>query len=113
VGWAAGGFSEAARTAAGRKTFADSAARLVANHRADGLDVDWEYPGHHESGIASSPDDRANFILLLRAVPESLDRVEGAHGRLREGAASGRHHVSGTEPRPDDELLDAIWHALQ
>lgn len=80
-GWGAGGFSEAARTVAGRKAFADSAARLVATNHADGLDMDWEYPGHHESGIASSPDDRHDFTLLLKAVRESLDRVGAAHGR--------------------------------
>lgn len=80
-GWAAGGFSEAARTAAARKLFADSAAQLVAGHDADGLDIDWEYPGHHESGIASSPDDRANFTLLLQAVRASLDRAGAEHGR--------------------------------
>jgi chitinase len=80
-GWKAGGFSEAARTAAGRSLFADTAARLVAEHGADGLDIDWEYPGHHESGIASSPEDRANFTLLLHAVRASLDRIGAEHGR--------------------------------
>lgn len=80
-GWGAGGFSEAARTAAGRKRFADGAAQLVAGHGADGLDIDWEYPGHHESGIASSPDDRANFTLLLQAVRASLDREGAEQGR--------------------------------
>jgi chitinase len=80
-GWGAGGFSEAARTAAGRAAFVDSAAQLVADHGADGLDIDWEYPGHHESGIASSPEDRRNFTLLLEAVRASLDRVGAAHGR--------------------------------
>ncbi len=87
-GWAAGGFSEAAGTAVGRKLFADSAARLVAEYGADGLDIDWEYPGHHESGIASSPDDRANFTLLLQAVRTSLDRAGEEHGR------DGRHHYT-------------------
>ncbi|HVX04201.1 MAG TPA: glycoside hydrolase family 18 protein [Rhodanobacteraceae bacterium] len=80
-GWSAGGFSEAARTAAGRKAFADSAAQMLAAHDADGLDIDWEYPGHHESGIASSPDDRHNFTLLLKAVRASLDAAGAAHHR--------------------------------
>jgi chitinase len=80
-GWGAGGFSEAAGTATGRKAFAESAARVVADRDADGLDIDWEYPGHHESGIASSPDDRQNFTLLLQAVRRSLDRAGAAHGR--------------------------------
>jgi len=83
-GWAAGGFSEAAGTAASRKTFADSAAQMLAAHDADGLDIDWEYPGHNESGIASSPHDRANFTLLLEAVRASLDAA---------GAARRRHYT--------------------
>ena len=72
-GWGAGGFSEAARTPAGRKAFAESATQVLVARHADGIDIDWEYPGHHESGIASSPDDRRNFTLLLQAVRASLD----------------------------------------
>ena len=78
-GWSAGGFSEAARTAAGRKGFAESAAQMLVAHDADGLDIDWEYPGHDESGIASSPDDWRNFTLLLQAVRASLDTAGAAH----------------------------------
>ena len=80
-GWRIGGFSDAAATEAGRRVVADSAAQLVAEYDADGLDVDWEYPGHHESGIQSSPQDRANFTLLLQAIRASLDRVGAAHDR--------------------------------
>lgn len=80
-GWSVGGFSEAASTPEGRQQFADSAAQLVANQHADGLDVDWEYPGHHESGIRSSPEDKANFTLLLQAVRTSLDRIGTKEGR--------------------------------
>ncbi|GLQ46625.1 chitinase [Dyella lipolytica] len=80
-GWTVGGFSEAASTAAGREQFADSAAQLIAAQHADGLDVDWEYPGHHESGIHSSPQDKTNFTLLLKAIRTSLDRASAANGR--------------------------------
>lgn len=80
-GWGAGGFSEAAATAKGRKRFADSATRLVVDHDADGLDIDWEYPGHGEAGIASSPNDRRNFTLLLEAVRRSLDAAGTVQGR--------------------------------
>ena len=80
-GWGAGGFSEAAGSEAARRAFADSAAQLVAAHDADGLDVDWEYPEHGESGIRASPQDRANFTLLLRAIRESLDEAGTARGR--------------------------------
>ena len=80
-GWGAGGFSEAAATADGREAFAQSAPRLLASHGADGLDVDWEYPGHGESGIAASPADRANFTLLLKALRQALDRQSDRDGR--------------------------------
>jgi len=80
-GWSAGGFSEAAATAEGRKRFARSAAALLHAHRADGLDVDWEYPGHHESGIASSEHDRENFTALLAEVRTALDQASAADGR--------------------------------
>jgi chitinase len=80
-GWGAGGFSEAAGSDAGRRAFADSAAQLVAARDADGLDVDWEYPEHDESGIRASPEDRTNFTLLLKAIRTSLDEAGAAHGR--------------------------------
>jgi chitinase len=78
-GWSVGGFSEAASTAASRQRFATSAAQLLAANNADGLDVDWEYPGHSESGIKSSPQDRENFTLLLQTLRATLDQVGDAN----------------------------------
>ena len=101
-GWSIGGFSEAAATAAGRRTFADSAAQLVAEYDADGLDVDWEYPEHHESGIHSSPQDRANFTLLLKAIRASLDRVGAAHGR------TGANHYTLSIAAADGPFVSGI-----
>ena len=80
-GWGAGGFSEAAGSDAGRRAFADSAAQLVTMRNADGLDVDWEYPEHGESGIRASAQDRINFTLLLEAIRSSLDEAGAVHGR--------------------------------
>jgi chitinase len=87
-GWGAGGFSEAAGSTSGRQAFADSAAQLLAAQDADGLDVDWEYPEHGEAGIRASPQDRANFTLLLQAVRAALDRAGTIHGR------SGARHFT-------------------
>lgn len=80
-GWGAGGFSEAAASAPGRERFARSAVAMLRAQHADGLDVDWEYPGHHESGIASSDNDRANFTALLGAVRRALDEASARDGR--------------------------------
>jgi len=82
-GWGAGGFSEAASTADSRQRFADSATKLLVDNDADGLDVDWEYPGHSESGIRSSPQDHAHLTLLLKDVRAALDSA--THGNDRRG----------------------------
>jgi len=83
-GWGAGGFSEAASTQASRQHFADSATKLLMDNDADGLDVDWEYPGHSESGIHSSPQDRSNLNLLLKGIHAALDVA---------GQSKGRHYT--------------------
>ena len=101
-GWTVGGFSEAASTEAGRTLFADSAAELIAAQHADGLDVDWEYPGHHESGIKSSPQDQTNYTLLLKAIRASLDRVGAAHGR------TGTNHYTLSVAIADGPFVDHI-----
>ncbi len=101
-GWGAGGFSEAAATAAGRHAFAESAARMVVSNHADGLDIDWEYPGHHESGIASSADDRANFSLLLKAVRASLDRAGARYGH------AGKDHYTLSIAVADGPFISGI-----
>ena len=101
-GWGMGGFSEAAGTAAGRQRIADSAVRLLPANDADGIDVDWEYPGHAEAGIAASPQDRANFTLLLQDVRAALDRVGEAHGRR------GANHYSLSIAVADGPFVDGI-----
>ena len=91
-GWAAGGFSEAASTPASRRLFTQSAVKLLVDNRTDGLDLDWEYPGHSESGITSSPQDRANLTLLLRGLRAALDtagRAGGHHYTLSMAVADG------------------------
>ncbi len=106
-GWSAGGFSEAAATAAGREAFARSAARLVRAHGADGIDVDWEYPGRADAGIAASPADHANFTLLLKALRTALDAAagEGRHYALTIAVADGPF-AEGIDIRAVEPYLD-------
>lgn len=101
-GWGAGGFSEAASTAKGRAQFADSAAELIASQHVDGLDIDWEYPGNDDAGIQASPDDKANFVLLLKAVRSALDRVGSAHGR------TGADHYTISVAVADGPFADGV-----
>ncbi len=101
-GWGVGGFSEAASTAAGRQRFADSAARLLPANDADGIDVDWEYPGHAEAGITASAQDRANFTLLLKSIRAALDRAGAVHGR------QGANHYTLSIAAADGPFVDGI-----
>jgi chitinase len=101
-GWAAGGFSEAASSDAGRRAFAVSAARLVSTLDADGVDVDWEYPQHAESGIRASPEDRTNFTLLLKAIRAGLDDAGAARGR------TGSNHYSLSIAAADGPFVSGI-----
>jgi len=111
-GWGAGGFSEAASTAASRQRFASSAAQLLVANNADGLDVDWEYPGHGESGIKSSPQDRDNFTLLLQTLRTTLDQVGDIHAHRGAGhytlsiAAADSVFVSGIDIAAVEPSLD-------
>lgn len=87
-GWGAGGFSEAAMTEAGRAKFAKTAAALMQEHGFLGVDIDWEYPCSSEAEIASSPEDKHNFTLLLEALRDELHALERRDGKRRLLAAA-------------------------
>ena len=110
-GWGAGGFSEAASTESGRKQFAAGAVEAVVQHGFDGLDLDWEYPCYSVAGIASSPEDKVNFTLLLKEVREHLDR-QGAKDRkhylLTIAAGADRFYLDGTEMDKAHRYLDYV-----
>ena len=65
-GWGSGRFSELASDDQRRISFANDCLRVVEEFGLDGIDIDWEYPTSDAAGISSSPDDRANFNLLMR-----------------------------------------------
>jgi chitinase len=72
-GWQAEGFSDAALTDSSRLTFAKSAVALLREYGADGIDLDWEYPGQGVAGIKYRAEDKHNFTLLLKTLREELD----------------------------------------
>lgn len=71
-GWGAGGFSEMASTETRRKKFAADCNRVMRRYRLDGIDIDWEYPGSNSAKITCSPQDKANFSLLMRDIREAI-----------------------------------------
>jgi len=74
-GWQAEGFSDAALTDSSRRTFALSVVKLLHDYAADGVDLDWEYPGQGVAGIKYRGEDKHNFTLLLKTLREQLDRA--------------------------------------
>jgi chitinase len=110
-GWGAGGFSEAASTPEGRKRMADSAIRIMRNYPFEGIDLDWEYPCYSEAGIASSPDDKINFTLLLRDMREAFDLFESEvndHRLLTIAAGADQYYIDGTEMNQAQRYLDYV-----
>ncbi len=80
-GWGSGNFSEAASTDANRKLFSRTAIEIMLQYDMDGIDIDWEYPGSGVAGITYSPNDKANFVLMLKQLREDLDNLEAENNR--------------------------------
>lgn len=71
-GWGSGRFSEMAANAEFRHAFAADCARVVKEFGLDGIDIDWEYPTSSMADISSSPDDTANFTLLMKDIRAAI-----------------------------------------
>jgi GH18 family chitinase len=91
-------FSTVAATEAGRETMARSVETFLDTYRMfDGIDFDWEYPGGGgEAGNAVSPDDGANYALLLANVRGKLDALGARLGR--------RYEISVAAPAGIDKI---------
>lgn len=79
-------FSTVVATAAGRQTFANSIVSFLTTYEVfDGIDFDWEYPGGGgEAGNSASPNDGANYALLMADVRMKLDALGDSRGRTYE-----------------------------
>jgi len=113
-GWMADGFSDAALTDASRALFADSAVELLRQFSADGIDIDWEYPGQGVAGIKYRAEDRQNFTRLLQVLRDKLDAASAAQGRTGGGrytltiASADREYFDHTEMDKLHVYLDWI-----
>jgi chitinase len=67
--------SDVFSTVEGRNEFATSTKELLTYFKADGIDLDWEYPaieGH--PGHAYKTEDKANFTSLVQALRNTLGK---------------------------------------
>ncbi|KAJ3550049.1 hypothetical protein NMY22_g645 [Coprinellus aureogranulatus] len=66
-------FSPAVATEANRRIFSDSILTVYNTYNLDGIDLDWEYPGHEgNEGNMWDPADTANFLAFLKMLRATL-----------------------------------------
>ncbi len=107
-GWGAGGFSEAAYTAEGRRAFARSCRAIVDEYKLDGIDIDWEYPCISIAGIGASPEDKENFTRLLGEIRQELDRDAQERYLLSIAGGGDSYYTRCTELGKACEYLDYV-----
>lgn len=80
-------FHEMASTAANRKVFIDSCVEFLKDFPSfDGIDIDWEYPGvargsdgGDDKGNPAGPEDKANFVALIKELRAALNSNFSTH----------------------------------
>ncbi len=74
-GWGANHFSEAVENEENRNNFCNTAAEFLVEFDADGIDLDWEYPCTSGGNITMHPNDKENFVLLMKQLRKKLNEV--------------------------------------
>ncbi len=97
-------FSKIASSESLRRKFAESCVTLALENGFDGLDIDWEYPVHGGiPGNTIQSEDRENFVSLLKAVRDAMDRHTGMkHGLLTVATTGYWNHL------PDLDLPEMV-----
>ncbi|KAK2592029.1 Chitinase 4 [Conoideocrella luteorostrata] len=103
-----GKFSQFAGTEQGRKTFASSAVKMLADWGMDGLDIDWEYP--------ENAAEAKNFVQLLKETRHALDEYAAGTGQkyhylLTVAASAGPDHYRKLDLKAMDRYVDT-WHLM-
>jgi chitinase len=69
------GFSDAVLTVESRKKLTASGIDFLLKYNLDGLDFDWEYPALQGDNNVVRPEDKENFVAMLKSFREALDSV--------------------------------------
>lgn len=105
------GFSDAVLTEESREKLTKSGIDFLIKHQLDGLDFDWEYPAWPGDNNPVRPEDRENFVAMLKSFREALDSLGNLHGRhyLSTIASGGfRQYLEVNDLRSAQQYLDFI-----
>ncbi len=102
-------FPALAATDKGRKKFAAECGRIIRAYNADGIDIDWEYPGYepHDGSAA----DKMNFTLLLTEIRNTFTTIKQESGKdpmLTIASGVSRNHLEAIDWQNVKQLVDII-----
>lgn len=73
------GFSDAVLTTEGINRLTKSGIDFLLKYELDGLDFDWEYPSIPGDNNPYRPEDKENFVAMLKSFRAALDSVGAIH----------------------------------
>jgi len=122
-GWSqSGNFHDVAATQEARDKFAASVVQYIRDHKMDGADIDWEYPGsYREPDLQDNPNDQGTpkadaseketFRLLLQTLRTHLDTAgsqDGKYYQLTAAVSASFANIDFIEPQTFSQYLDFI-----
>lgn len=122
-GWSqSGNFHDVAATQEARDIFASSVVQYIREHKMDGVDIDWEYPGsYREPDLVDNPNDQGTpkadaseketFKLLLQTLRTHLDTAgtqDGKYYQLTAAVSASFSNIDFSEPQYYAQYLDFI-----
>jgi len=104
-------FSAVAADDTKRENMASTAVAFILQYGFDGIDIDWEYPVEGENIITYSPDDKENFLKLVKLIREKLDAqsaIDGKRYLLTIAASANQNYVKNIDVKGMLQYLDWI-----
>ncbi len=105
-------FSDAVLTPSSRRLFAKTSVDIIREHKLDGVDIDWEYPGQRGDNNKFRPEDKQNFTLMFVELRKELDKLSDETGKkylLTAALGASKNFIANTEMDKVAELLDYLY----